>query len=105
MHVLKAVKGHFYNKYVTHVASLLLIFFDESQTYELLATMMEESTGMTKARIESMRWHLVFKEEQMKSMARSFYGIVGYNSPSVRSIAKHLDRNIIDKQQLFLRVV
>lgn len=40
MHVLKAYKGHFYNKYITHITSLLLIFFDESQTYELLATML-----------------------------------------------------------------
>lgn len=52
-----------------------------------------------------MRWHFIFKEEQIKNMASSFYGIVGYTSPSVRSIAKHLDRNSIDKHQLFLRVV
>jgi hypothetical protein len=51
MHVLKAFKGNFYNKYITHVISLLLIFFDESQTYELLATMLDDSTGMGKARI------------------------------------------------------
>lgn len=60
---------------------------------------------MTKDRTDSMRWHFVFREEQMKHMAASFYAIVGKNSPTVRSIAKVLEKNSIDKIQLFLRVV
>jgi hypothetical protein len=105
MHIIKAMKGHFYNKYISHVAALLLLFFDEFKTYDLLSTMIEESIGNNKARNESMRWHFSFQEEQMKNMASSFYSIVGHNSPTVRSIAKSLERNSIDKNQLFIKVV
>lgn len=50
MHIIKAMKGHFYNKYISHVAALLLLFFDEFKTYDLLSTMIEESIGNNKAR-------------------------------------------------------
>lgn len=65
---------------------------------------MEESSNMNKAKSESMRWHLVFKEEQMKHMASGFYYIVGNNSHTVKAIAKALDKNNVDKVQLFLKV-
>ena len=67
MHIIKTMKGHFYNKYISHVAALILLFFDEFQAYDLLSTMIEESIGNNKARNESMRWHFSFQEEQMKN--------------------------------------
>jgi hypothetical protein len=62
MHLFKKKKGEqFYNRYMGHVASLLLIFFEDYQAYELMSTMMDESSNMNLNRMESYRWHMVFK--------------------------------------------
>jgi|688.fasta_scaffold104992_4 hypothetical protein len=38
---------------------------------------------MSQNRQESYRWHMVFKEDQMKNLANFFYIIVGKNSTTV----------------------
>jgi len=60
---------------------------------------------MSISRVESLRWHMVFKEDQMKNLAMSFYTIVGNNSESVGRIEKHLIRNNIDRIKLFSKLV
>ena len=62
MHMFKKRKGEtFYNKYIGHITAIFLIFFSESQTYELVSAMIEDSTNMALNRLDSLRWHLVFK--------------------------------------------
>jgi len=51
----------FYNKYIAHITAILLIFFEDYQVYELISTMMDESSNMSINRVESLRWHMVFK--------------------------------------------
>ena len=76
----------------------MLMFFNQAESYELLSTMLEESVNMSKPRLESLRWHLVFREEQMRFIAFSFFSIVGMNSPTIASISRHLDKNNVNKE-------
>ena len=81
MYLFKKKKGEmFYNRYIGHVTALLLIFFEDYQAYDLISTMMDESSNMSLNRTESYRWHMVFKEDQMKNLALSFFTIVSKNS-------------------------
>ena len=87
------------------MAALMLLFFNQAESYEMLSTMLEESVNMSKPRLESMRWHLVFREEQMRFIATSFYNIIGMNSPTVASIARQLEKNNVNKEDLFCTIV
>lgn len=104
--LFKKKKGEmFYNPYIAHLTAILLIFFQDYQAYQLISTMMQQSSNMSISRVESLRWHMVFKEDQMKNLAMSFYTIVGNNSESVGRIEKHLIRNNIDRIKLFSKLV
>ena len=48
--------------------------------------------------MQSMRWHLVFKEEQLKYLNNAFYRIIAGNSPTIASIVKQLNKNRVDKE-------
>jgi hypothetical protein len=48
---------------------------------------------------------MVFKEDQMKVLAESFYNIVSKNSESVSKLEKHFIKNSIDKVKLFCKIV
>ena len=60
---------------------------------------------MSQNRQESYRWHIVFKEDQMKNLANLFYVIVGKNSNTVLELEKAFVKNNIDKIKLFQKVV
>ena len=60
---------------------------------------------MSQNRQESYRWHMVFKEDQMKNLANLFYVIVGKNSNTVSELEKAFARNNIDKIKLFQKVI
>lgn len=106
MFLFRKKKGEmFYNRYIGHVAAILLIFFEDYQAYELMSTMMDESSNMSLNRMESFRWHMVFKEDQMKYLAESFYSIVSKNSESVAKLERHFTKNGIDKVKLFGRII
>jgi hypothetical protein len=50
--LFKKKKGEtFHNRYLVHVTALLLVFFEDYQTYELVSTMMDESSNMSLNRV------------------------------------------------------
>ena len=66
MYLFRRKKGEvFFNKYIGYVSALLLIFFQDHEAFDILSTMMDESSNMSIFRKESLRWHLIFKEEQL----------------------------------------
>ena len=83
------------------MAALLLIFFEDYQAYELLSMMMDQSSNMTAYRNASLRWHFVFKEEQMKNLAASFFTIVAGSSSTLSRISQSLSRHRIDRVEFF----
>ena len=67
--------------------------------------MMDMSSNMNLTRQDSLRWHLAFKEEQMKTLASNFFIMVGSNSQTVTRVEQHFVRMRIDKIEFFRRVV
>jgi predicted metal-dependent TIM-barrel fold hydrolase len=52
-----------------------------------------------------MRWHIVFKEEQMKLLSQTCYASIASSSPTVAAVVKKMKKNNVDKHELFFRVV
>ncbi len=63
--------------------------------------MVDSSANTNDRKIESLRWHCTFKEEQLESIAESFYILIGSKSGTVKKLAKHFDTFKIDKVKIF----
>lgn len=63
--------------------------------------MIDQSVCNTDRHLEALRWYFLFKEEQMDSLAESFYVFISSKSGSVKRIIKYMDAKKIDKIKLF----
>lgn len=63
--------------------------------------MIDSSANTNDRKIESLRWHCIFKEEQLDSIAESFYILIGSKSGTVKKLTKNFDSLKIDKIKIF----
>lgn len=74
---------------LVHVASLLLIFLSEKETFRVVEFLVDDSIALHLKNQETLRWHFTLNEGQFEKLARSCFEEVASISKTFKELTKH----------------